>query len=135
MGFGDDIQSLSMTISVLLADDSEIIRKAITKLFKADPEFRVVGEAVSFNQTLHLTSALHPQVVVMDLYMKDDKGVEPSEVKSCLVGSQMLAISLRKDAPARTLAESYGAVRLLDRMYLSTELIPAIKQIVQAPIR
>ncbi len=55
-----------MTISILLADDSEIMRKAIAHLLKGDPEIQVLAEAASFSQTMQLTEKLHPQIVVMD---------------------------------------------------------------------
>lgn len=37
-----------------------------------------------------------------------------------------LAVSLSNDAEAKALAESYGAVSLLDKLNLYNEMIPAI---------
>jgi two-component system chemotaxis response regulator CheB len=54
-----------MTISVLLADDSEIMRKVIVDLLKSDPEIEVVAESVGFAQTIQLAAKLHPQVIVL----------------------------------------------------------------------
>jgi chemotaxis response regulator CheB len=110
-------------ISVLLADDSEIMRKAIVSILKDDPEIQLLAQASSFIQT----STLRPQVVVMDLYMADEKDVTPFQVKSCLRGSVLLAISLRNDDETKALADSFGAVTLLDKVALATDLIPAIK--------
>jgi two-component system response regulator DevR len=116
-----------MKISVLLADDSEIMRKAIVGILRDDPDVQLLAQASSFIQTMELTSRLHPQVVVMDLYMKDEKDVTPSQVKSSLRGSVLLAISLRNDDETKAMAESFGAVILLDKVNLAAELIPAIK--------
>jgi len=52
-----------MKISVLLADDSEIVRKVIADLLKGDPEIEVVAECVSFAQTMELATKLHPHVI------------------------------------------------------------------------
>jgi hypothetical protein len=76
---------------------------------------------------MELTSTLRPQVIVMDLYMTDEKNVTPFQVKSCSRGCVLLAISLRNDNKAEALADSFGAVTLLDKVNLATELIPAIK--------
>jgi two-component system response regulator DevR len=116
-----------MKIGVLLPDDSEIMRKAIVGILRDDPDVQLLAQASSFIQTMELTSRLHPQVVVMDLYMKDEKDVTPSQVKSSLRGSVLLAISLRNDDETKAMAESFGAVILLDKVNLAAELIPAIK--------
>jgi DNA-binding NarL/FixJ family response regulator len=121
-----------MTISVLLADDHEIVRKAIMSLLKGDPEIHVLAEATSFSQTMQLTRNLQPQVVIMDLHMGDEHNFTPSEVKSSLIGSSLLAISLWNDDQTKALAEAFEAVVFLDKTNLAAELIPAIKRCVKA---
>jgi|ERR1700680_1021685 len=116
-----------MTISVLLADDSEIMRKVIVDLLKSDPEIEVVAECVSFAQTMELASKLHPHVIVLDVHMRDEHAVTPSQLKSSLIGSRLLAISVWNDDETKYLAETIGAVKLLDKSKLTAELIPAIK--------
>ena len=119
-------------ISVLLVDDSSLMRKAIADLLKTDPEIRLVAEAVNFGQTIELITKLHPRVVVIDLHMGDENKVEPSRVRSCLNGSRLLAISWNDDE-TKMLAKSLGAVALLDKLNLANELIPAIKQYANQP--
>jgi chemotaxis response regulator CheB len=57
-----------MTISVLLAEDNEIIRKMIADLLKNDPAIEVIGQCATFAQTLDLASKLHPEVVLLDVH-------------------------------------------------------------------
>jgi chemotaxis response regulator CheB len=117
-----------MAISVLLVDNHTIMRKAIARLLTGDPEIEVVAQGVSFAQTMELTTKLRPQVVVMDLHMADERVVKPSQVKSCLNGSRLLAMSLWNDDETKALAEAFGAVTLLDKTNLATQLIRAVKQ-------
>ena len=117
-----------MTITVLLADDREIVRKAIISLLKGDPEIKVLAEATSLSQTMLLASTLHPQVIVLDLYMGDENDMTPWQIKSSFAGSQVLAISFSNDDVIKALADSYGAVAVLDKTKLADELIPAIKR-------
>ena len=119
--------SLQMKISVLLADDSEIIRKVLADLLQADPEIELVAECVSFAQTMERASKLHPQVIVLDVHMSDERAVTPSHLKFGLIGSRLLAISIWKDDETKALAEKFGAATLLDKANLATTLIPAIK--------
>jgi chemotaxis response regulator CheB len=122
------IQFVSMTISVLLADDSEVVRKVIVDLLKSDPEIEVIAECVSFAQTMEFAAKLLPQVIVLDVHMRDEHAVTLSQLKSGLIGSRLLAISIWKDDETNALAETIGAVKLLDKTKLAIELIPAIKQ-------
>jgi len=117
-----------MTISVLLVDDSEIVRKAIAGLLKGNPEIQVVAEASSLAQTTQLISSLRPKIVLMDIHLGDENKVTSSEIKSRLNDSSLLAISIWNDKETRTLAYSYGAVEFLDKANLAHELIPAIKR-------
>jgi hypothetical protein len=72
---------------------------------------------------------LEPQVVVMNIHMPDASSVTPQEIKSLFstLGSRIIAISFWNDEGRQALAESLGAVTLLDKMRLTTDLIPAIK--------
>jgi DNA-binding NarL/FixJ family response regulator len=116
-----------MFTTVLLADDSEIMRKAILDLLRADPDIQVLAQVASFDQTMKLATKLHPQVIVLDLHMGDERKVTRSELKSCLNGSRLLAMSIWTDEETKSLAEGIGAVVLLDKTKLADELIPAIK--------
>ena len=118
---------LLMPIRVLLADNSEIIRKVLADLLQADPEIELVAECVSFAQTMERASKLHPQVIVIDVHMGDESTVTSSQLKFGLIGSRLLAISIWKDDETKALAENFGAATLLDKANLATTLIPAIK--------
>jgi two-component system invasion response regulator UvrY len=114
-------------IDVLLADDHQDMRKAISGLLKGCADVRLVGEATSFHEVIDLTSQVRPDVVLMDLHMPDQQKVNPSELKSCLVNCQLLAMSLWTDQETKDLAKSFGAVGLLDKANLGTELLPSLK--------
>jgi len=56
-------------ITVLLAEDHEIVREGLRKLMEAEGDITVVGEAETGRQAVALTLKLRPQVVVMDIAM------------------------------------------------------------------
>jgi chemotaxis response regulator CheB len=120
-----------MPISVLLADDSPLVRKAIVTPLNTDPEIHVFAEASNFRQTIQLARTFFPEVIVMDVYM--DRGNDPTllEIKLSLADSKVLAISFSNDDETKALADSYGAVEWLDKTKLTDELIPAIKRCVK----
>jgi DNA-binding NarL/FixJ family response regulator len=124
-------QENQISIRVLLADDSEIMRSAIVRLLKEEPSIELVGEATSFAQVIERTAALKPNVLLLDLYMRDNHECPPSIVGSCISQHDVcvLAISLSNDEKAKALAESFGAKALLDKGDLFSTLLPAIKRL------
>ncbi|MGC1187342.1 MAG: hypothetical protein WA871_08105 [Candidatus Acidiferrales bacterium] len=111
-----------------MADDNEPVRNAIRRLLKNDPEIQLLAEAITFRQTMQIAADLRPHVIVMDLHMGDEKNVTPTQVKSALAGSKLVAISIWNDDESKALADNLGALLLLDKIDLAADLIPAIKR-------
>ena len=120
-----------MSTTVLLADDSPVMRKVIKHFLKDDLNIVVVAEGANFAQTMKLALILQPHVIVLDLHMGDEYAVTPSQIKASLNGSRLIAMSIWNDNETKSLAETFGAVALLDKATLATELIPAIKRYAQ----
>jgi DNA-binding NarL/FixJ family response regulator len=120
-----------MPIKVLLADDSEMMRRAIRRLLEREIEIHLVGEVSGFAETIQLARELKPHVIVMDLRVVKKHDVDPVEAKSQLSkeAPRLLAISTWNNEEAEALAESLGAVTLLDKMNLHHELIPTIMRV------
>ena len=120
-----------MSTTVLLADDSEVMRKVIRHFLKDDSDIEVLAESANFAQTMLLATKLQPHVIVLDLHMGDEHAVTPSQIKASLNGSRLIAMSVWKDDETKIFAETFGAVALLDKASLAMELIPAIKRYAQ----
>jgi two-component system, NarL family, response regulator NreC len=120
----------TLPFKVLLADDSEIMREAIKKLLEDEPRIQIVGEASSFGSAMQLVADLKPDVLLLDLHLPQKRELPAPMVKSqlnCIKNT--LAISFANDEEARSLAASYGAAALLDKMSLYDELLPAIMRL------
>jgi two-component system invasion response regulator UvrY len=116
-----------MSIKVLLADDTDLMRHAIRKLIKEEPSIELVGEASNFGQAVQLIADFRPEVLLLDLHLAEKREFTPALVESQLSSVEnVLAVSFSNDAEAEALAESYGAKLLLDKMKLFNQLIPAI---------
>ena len=116
-----------MPVKVLIADDNELVRSAIRKTLEEQPsKIEVVGEATSFATTIQMIGNLQPEVLLLDVRMVEKRALMPGSVKSQLGEVCTLAMSFANDDNSEILAESYGAVLLLDKMTLYTEMIPAI---------
>ncbi len=63
-------------ISVLIADDQDLIRKGLRMLLEAELDFRVAGEAADGGQALAQARNLDPDVILMDVRMPGVDGIE-----------------------------------------------------------
>jgi DNA-binding NarL/FixJ family response regulator len=118
-----------MAVKILLADDAAIIRNGIRALLSNRADIAVIGEASSFRETIQKTAELHPDLIVLDVHLADEDHIALTEVKGLLNGAKVLAISFGSDEHTGELAASVGAVKLLDKMDLSDQLIPAILEL------
>jgi DNA-binding NarL/FixJ family response regulator len=116
-----------MSIKVLIADDTDIMREAMRKVIGEEPRIEVVGEASAFAQTVQAIADFKPDVLLLDLHMAEKRDFSAALVKSQLSSvDHILAVSFSNDGEARDLAEAYGAKLLLDKMKLFSDLVPAI---------
>ena len=116
-----------MSITVVLADDSEAMRTAILHLLQLAPDVQVLAQGSDFTQTIELASKLHPQVILLDVHMNDERSMTPAQLKAGLTGSRLLAMSIWTDEETNSFAKAIGADTLLDKSKLGIELIPAIR--------
>jgi DNA-binding NarL/FixJ family response regulator len=63
-------------ISVLIADDQDLVREGLRMMLEAEPDLRVAGEAGTGQQALTQTRRLDPDVVLMDVRMPGLDGIE-----------------------------------------------------------
>jgi DNA-binding NarL/FixJ family response regulator len=63
-------------ISVLIADDQDLVREGLRMLLEAEPDICVAVEAANGTQALTQARRLDPDVVVMDIRMPEVDGIE-----------------------------------------------------------
>jgi DNA-binding NarL/FixJ family response regulator len=118
-----------MCIKVFLADDADVMRKAIRRLLSNRQDISVVGDASNFRETIQRVAELHPDLIILDVNMPDRNRIAPNEVKRLLNGARVLAITLGVDDVAEELSDNVGAVKVLDKADLADQLIPAILEL------
>jgi two-component system nitrate/nitrite response regulator NarL len=62
--------------TILIVDDHPLFRKGVIQLIQVTPEFRLVGEAPSGREGIALARELQPDMILLDLNMKDMNGIE-----------------------------------------------------------
>jgi DNA-binding NarL/FixJ family response regulator len=63
-------------LTVLIADDSQVIRVRLARLLEEIPGVAIVGQSATGKETVEMIRRLAPHVVVLDLSMPEGSGLE-----------------------------------------------------------
>ena len=64
------------TVRILIVDDHQLIRRGLADIINDEPNLAVVGEAADGHETVRLVKATKPDVIIMDLMMPNQNGVD-----------------------------------------------------------
>lgn len=66
-------------VRILIADDHTMVRQGLSQICEAEPDMEVVGQAADGWQAVRLARSLDPDIVVMDINMPGQDGVEATK--------------------------------------------------------
>jgi len=102
---------------ILIVDDSKLIRKAVSNIFKDQVNFQVVGEAGNGKEALELMPELNPDVVTLDINMPVMDGL--TTLKHIMIKSPrptVMLSSLTQEGSSVTFdALKYGAIDFIPK--------------------
>jgi len=117
-------------ITVLLAEDHEIVREGFRSLLKQEPDIEVVGEAETGRQAVQLARKLRPAVVVMDIAMPLLNGLEATrQIRKDCPDTKVLILSAHSDEAYVEQVATLGAAGFLLKQTSSHVLATAIREI------
>lgn len=115
-------------ITVLLAEDHQIVREGLRSLLKHEPDIEVVGEAETGRQAVQLTKKLRPAVVVMDIAMPLLNGLEATrQIRDAFPETKVLILSAHSDDAYVEQVIKLGAAGFLLKQNSSHILAAAIR--------
>ena len=106
---------------VLLVDDSEAYRRALSLALSRDKSIQIVGEAADGKSALDLHARLHPDIVLMDVMMPRMDGIETAHalLRSSSTAILLLSIIVRYPEHRSALDKlPIGRVDLMDKPVL-----------------
>ena len=117
-------------ITVLLAEDHQIVREGFRSLLEHESDIEVVGEAETGRQAVQLTRKLRPSVVVMDIAMPLLNGLEATrQIRKDFPETKVLILSAHSDDAYVEQVAALGAAGFLIKQTSSHELGTAIRTI------
>ena len=118
-------------ITVLLADDNQVVREEFRKLLELEDDLEVVGEAKNGLQALDLAQNLRPALVLMDVTMPGIlNGLQATrQIRKVAPATKVLMLSAYNDEVYVEEAINSGAMGYLVKQTSADNVCLAIREI------
>jgi two-component system, NarL family, response regulator NreC len=116
------------SITIILADDHEIVRDGLRRIVEAEGDMEVVAEAGDADTARRRTSGLKPRVLVLDLNMPGEPSLAtiPSIVEGS-PGTAVVVLTMQDDPAFAREAFRQGAKAFVVKHAAGAELIDAVR--------
>jgi len=112
---------------VLAVDDTDVFRRAIRTLLRADPRLELVGEANSGEHALEIASSCEPHLVLMDVRMPGMGGLAATkQIKAKHPSTIVVLISTEHPSELPAEASTCGADAVIWKSDLRPRALEAI---------
>ncbi len=120
-------------VRVLLVDDNLTFLRIAARFLERELDWiTVVGTATGGGEALAKAGHLLPEIVLLDLMMPDMNGLEViPRLRALLPEVHIVALTLLDTSCYRLAALSAGADAFIAKAAMSTDLLPAIQQVVK----
>jgi len=116
------------SLKLLVVDDHKVVREGLSALLNLEEDLRVVGEAGDAGEAVRLATILQPDVVIMDVRLESDSGIEACrEIKTLLPEARVLMLTSYSDDEAVFSSIVAGASGYLLKNTSKAELINAVR--------
>jgi two-component system, NarL family, nitrate/nitrite response regulator NarL len=117
-------------ITVLLAEDHQLVREGFRALLKHETDIEVIGEAEDGRQAVRLVRKLCPAVVVMDIAMPLLNGLEATrQIRKAVPETKVLILSAHSDDAYVEQVAALGANGFLLKQASARVLAEAIRDV------
>jgi DNA-binding NarL/FixJ family response regulator len=119
-------------IRVLLAEDHTIVRQGIAALLGTESDMEVVGEASNGLEAIELAKKLSPEVILMDIGMRQLNGLEATrEIKRLFPSMKILVLTMYENEEWIFQILKAGASGYLIKDSAMTDLTSALRAVYQ----
>lgn len=116
------------SLSVLIADDHEVVREGVRLLIEGEPEWHVCGEAHNGREAVAKVTLLKPAVVVLDMTMPELSGVDAiKEIKRVSPQTKVVAFSANNSEQLISEVFDAGAKSYIRKADAKQYLVDAIR--------
>jgi DNA-binding NarL/FixJ family response regulator len=116
--------------TVLIVDDSSVVRRALRRILEGDPDWKSCGEADSGEAALLMIEELHPAAVLLDISMPGMGGIQATEaIRAKYPDVKIVVLSLLRSSELVRAIFSAGASGYILKSHADEELIEALNTV------
>ncbi len=117
-------------ITLVLADDHEIVRTGLKMIIEKMPDIKVIAEAENGKQAIEAVRLYSPDVILMDVNMPIMSGIEATKrIASHMPDTKVIILTVHAENPFPVQLLEAGASGYLTKGCAATELENAIKAV------
>ena len=122
--------SADRPLRLLVVDDHEVVRQGLVAVLDRRPNFQVVAEAGTVEESLEQARRYKPDIVVMDVRLPDGSGVEACrDIRAELPGTRIVMLTSFPDDEAVLSAIVAGASGYLLKQIRARDLVAALEAV------
>jgi two-component system, NarL family, response regulator NreC len=127
-GGGTEPPPAAGTITIVLADDHEVVRAGLRLLLDAEPGLTVVAEAGDVSLTERRIAAHRPAVLVLDVNMPGGSSIPAiPRLRAASPGTRIVILTMQSDPELAREALRAGAIGFVLKEAAREELIQAVR--------
>jgi DNA-binding NarL/FixJ family response regulator len=116
--------------SVIIIDDHPLFREGLKTIISRDDRFKVVGEAGSGHEGFGITKKLKPDLVVVDISLPDQSGIQLTrDIRRLLSETKILIVSMHSKIDYIAEAFQAGATGYVVKESASERLLQGLKSV------
>jgi len=119
-----------VSITVLVADDQELVRAGFAMIIEAQPDMRVVAEAADGVKAVDAVHTHHPDVALLDIRMPRRDGIEAARVVCAQSATRVVMLTTFDDDEYVFAALRAGASGFLLKDVRRADLVHAVRVVV-----
>jgi DNA-binding NarL/FixJ family response regulator len=117
-------------LSILIADDHEVVRRGIRSLLEARPEWKICGEAATGREAAEKAEKLRPDLVILDLSMPESGGLEAIQtILAARPGTKILVLTMNDSGEMASKVLAAGASGLVLKSDAARDLVRAVQSV------
>jgi two-component system, NarL family, response regulator NreC len=119
---------MAETISIVLADDHTVVRRALRVLLEEEPGFEVVAEAEDADSAVRYLRGHKPDVLILDLNMPGRPSLEAiPDMREASPGTKIVVLTMQKEPAFARQALQLGVLGYVLKEAADDELVQAVR--------
>src|ERR1017187_3806598 len=120
---------------ILLVDDHPMVRERLAEIINRETDLLGCGEAEDRHEALVAVPAKHPQLVIVDLTLKNSDGLELiKDIRSRWPKLRLLAVSMHDESLYAERVIRAGALGYITKQEATRNILVAIRRVLEGTI-